>query len=170
MISTQDIKNKEVINIYDGKSLGFVEDIEVNLERGTIEGIIVPQSRGFFSFFGRSGEQIIKWRDIKRIGDDVILVDVADLLDSGGDSRYDGGCDSGYDIRQDSGYDEGYDARRSVGSDGRRDARHGVGSDGRGDGGLAAGYGGREDSFRDRETPRPAKGAFSEETGDENEK
>lgn len=81
MISTQDIKNKEVINIYDGRSLGFVEDIEVNLERGTIEGIIVPESRSFFSFFGRSGEQIIRWRDIRRIGDDVILVDVAGSYD-----------------------------------------------------------------------------------------
>ncbi|WP_206460716.1 YlmC/YmxH family sporulation protein [Anaerovorax sp. IOR16] len=77
MISTQDIKQKEVINIYDGKSLGFVEDLEVNLEKGTIEGIIIPVQRSFFSFFGRNDEQVIKWRDIKRIGDDVILVDVS---------------------------------------------------------------------------------------------
>ncbi|MEA4988840.1 MAG: YlmC/YmxH family sporulation protein [Anaerovorax sp.] len=76
MISTQDIKQKEVINIYDGKSLGFVEDLEVNLEKGTIEGIIIPVQRSFFSFFGRNDEQVIKWRDIKRIGDDVILVDI----------------------------------------------------------------------------------------------
>ncbi len=88
MISTQDIKNKEVINIYDGKSLGFVEDIEVNLERGTIEGIIVPEPRGFFSFFGRTGEQVIRWRDIKRIGDDVILVDVAGVLDQDYEEEY----------------------------------------------------------------------------------
>jgi len=77
MISTQDIKQKEVINIYDGKSLGFVEDLEVNLEKGTIEGIIVPMQRSFFSFFGRNDEHVIKWKDIKRIGDDVILVDVS---------------------------------------------------------------------------------------------
>lgn len=88
MISTQDIKNKEVINIYDGRSLGFAEDIEVDLERGTIEGIIVPESRSFFSFFGRSGEQVIRWRDIRRIGDDVILVDVAGTFDSGYGDTY----------------------------------------------------------------------------------
>lgn len=81
MISTQDIKQKEVINIYDGRSLGFVEDLEVNLEKGTIEGIIVPMQRSFFSFFGRNEEQVIPWKDIKRIGDDVILVDVPGGID-----------------------------------------------------------------------------------------
>lgn len=88
MISTQDLRNKEVINIYDGKSLGYVYDIEVNLEKGLIEGIIVPVRRSFFSFFGRGdSDYIIKWKDIKRIGDDVILVDVAGVLD--GDFSYD---------------------------------------------------------------------------------
>lgn len=83
MLSTQDLRNKEVINIFDGKSLGFVYDIEVNLEKGIIEGIIVPTQRGFFRFFGRGDQdQIIRWKDIRRIGDDVILVDVAGLYDS----------------------------------------------------------------------------------------
>jgi YlmC/YmxH family sporulation protein len=90
MISTQDLRNKEVINIYDGKSLGYVYDIEVNLEKGLIEGIIVPAHRSFFSFFGRGdSDYVIKWKDIKRIGDDVILVDVAGILD--GDYGYDRG-------------------------------------------------------------------------------
>lgn len=76
MISTQDIKNKEVINIFDGKSMGYVSDLEVNLEKGVIEAIIVPEERGFFGFFSRDNEHVIKWKDIKRIGDDVILVEV----------------------------------------------------------------------------------------------
>lgn len=81
MVSTQDIKNKEIINIFDGKSLGFVYDIEVNLDKGTIEGIIVPEERGFFNIFGKgNGDRIIKWKDIRRIGDDVILVDVSGVF------------------------------------------------------------------------------------------
>jgi YlmC/YmxH family sporulation protein len=88
MISTQDLKNKEVINIYDGKSLGYVYDIEVNLEKGIIEGIIVPSQKSFFNFFGKGdNDYVIKWKDIKRIGDDVILVDVAGVFDSS--SSYD---------------------------------------------------------------------------------
>lgn len=83
MISTQDLRNKEVINIYDGKSLGYVYDIEVNLEKGLIEGIVVPVQRSFFNFFGRGdNDYVIKWKDIKRIGDDVILVDVAGIFET----------------------------------------------------------------------------------------
>jgi YlmC/YmxH family sporulation protein len=83
MISTQDLRNKEVINIYDGKSLGYVYDIEVNLEKGLIEGIIVPAQKSLFSFFGRGdNDYVIKWKDIKRIGDDVILVDVAGVFET----------------------------------------------------------------------------------------
>lgn len=81
MVSTQNIKNKEIINIHDGRSLGFVYDIEVNLDKGTIEGIIVPEERNFFNFFGRGdGDRVIKWKDIRRIGDDVILVDVSETF------------------------------------------------------------------------------------------
>lgn len=76
MISTQDIRYKEVINIYDGKSMGYVEDIEIDLEKGTIEGIIVPAPRRMFQLFGKEEDQVIRWKDIKRIGDDVVLVEV----------------------------------------------------------------------------------------------
>lgn len=79
MISTQDIKNKEIINIFNGKSLGYVNDIEVNLEKGRVEAIIVPAEAGFFNFFSKDNEYIIKWKDIKKIGEDVILVEVKNI-------------------------------------------------------------------------------------------
>ena len=47
MISTDKLKNKEVINISDGRSLGFVYDIEVDLDKGVIDGIVIPGTRGF---------------------------------------------------------------------------------------------------------------------------
>ena len=37
MISTDKLKNKEVINISDGRSIGFVYDIEGELEKGIID-------------------------------------------------------------------------------------------------------------------------------------
>ncbi len=79
MISTQDIRDKELINIFDGKSLGYVSDIEINLEKGRIEALIVPAQSGFFSLFSRENEYIIKWKDIKKIGEDVILVEVKNI-------------------------------------------------------------------------------------------
>ncbi|MCI5688325.1 MAG: YlmC/YmxH family sporulation protein [Emergencia sp.] len=77
MLSTDKLKNKEVINMRDGRSLGFIYDIEVNLEKGTIDGVIIPAERGLFRFFGnREDDFVIKWDRIRTIGDDVVLVDL----------------------------------------------------------------------------------------------
>ena len=77
MLNTDEIRNKEVINIFDGKSLGYVCDREINLQAGTIDGIVLPGSRGIFNLFGKGEEDIvIKWSDVKTVGEDVILVDV----------------------------------------------------------------------------------------------
>jgi len=81
MISTEDIKNKEVINICDGNSLGYVYDVEINLEDGIIEGIIVPAEHSFFDFLSKGKDNLlIKWSEIKTIGEDVILVEVKNLF------------------------------------------------------------------------------------------
>ena len=81
MLSTDKLKNKEVINIYDGRSIGFVSDIEVNIEKGTIDGIVIPAERGLFGFFGKSGEDLlINWDKVRTVGDDVILVDMQEPI------------------------------------------------------------------------------------------
>lgn len=82
MLNTENIKNKEVINIRDGKSLGFVYDIEINLEQGRIDGIVLPGERGFFNLFGKETDDfVIKWKNVKTVGDDVILVEVNTALE-----------------------------------------------------------------------------------------
>ena len=40
-----DFRHKEVINIKDGKRLGFVQDVTADLETGTITSIIVPRRK-----------------------------------------------------------------------------------------------------------------------------
>ena len=77
MISTDKLKNKEVINISDGRSLGFVYDVEVDLDKGAIDGIVIPGARGFMGLFAKKeGDTVIKWDKVKTVGDDVILVDL----------------------------------------------------------------------------------------------
>ena len=77
MISTEKLKNKEVINISDGRSLGFVYDIEVDLDKGVIDCIVIPGTRGFMGLFSKKeGDVVIKWDKVKTVGDDVILVDL----------------------------------------------------------------------------------------------
>ncbi|MBQ3107129.1 MAG: YlmC/YmxH family sporulation protein [Firmicutes bacterium] len=77
MINTQDLREKEVINIRDGRSMGFVYDLEVNWDKGTVEGIVVPLPRRGFAIGGREEERVIPWRDVRKVGEDVILVETA---------------------------------------------------------------------------------------------
>lgn len=70
-----DLQKKEVININDGKRLGFLYDIEVDLETGRIGSIIIPGGSRFFGLFGRGEEYVITFSQIKKIGDDIILVE-----------------------------------------------------------------------------------------------
>lgn len=75
--STEGIKNKEIINVSNGRSLGFVSDLEIDVQKGIIEGIVVPVEKGFFNMLGKyEDETIIKWESIRRIGEDVILVEI----------------------------------------------------------------------------------------------
>lgn len=71
--SVCDLKNKEVINLCDGTRLGFVTDVELDLDCGRAVALIVPECTKLFDF-GKGGFVRILWCDIERIGDDVILV------------------------------------------------------------------------------------------------
>jgi len=60
----------------DGRRLGFVKDVEFSLESGKILSVILPGPWSFFRFFGREAEIVIPWRDIRKIGEEIILVDI----------------------------------------------------------------------------------------------
>lgn len=45
-----DFQSKDVINIVDGKKLGNVSDIELDLRQGKIDAIVVPQLQRMFGF------------------------------------------------------------------------------------------------------------------------
>ena len=76
-MSFSEIRQKDVINIRDGRNLGKPIDLVLN-ENACIEALVVPgESGGFFGFFRTNREGIaIDWHRVRRIGDDVILVEV----------------------------------------------------------------------------------------------
>ena len=80
MIKTSDLRQREVINTIDGKRLGFVTDLDIDLENGRIKSIIVPGQNNVFSFFSRSGDYVVPWEQIKKIGSDVILVELTEFM------------------------------------------------------------------------------------------
>ena len=70
-----DLHCKEVICVADGRRLGFVCDLQVEIPEGCVRAIIVPGPCRFFGLFGRRDDFLIPWNCIKRIGPDIILVD-----------------------------------------------------------------------------------------------
>lgn len=79
--SFSDLKNKEVVNICDGRRLGFVNDAEIDIECGRLISLIMPSESKIFSF-SRCDPVRVLWCDIERIGDDVILVRRAEQIPS----------------------------------------------------------------------------------------
>lgn len=71
-----DFKHKEVVNIKDGKRLGFVQDVCADLGTGKITSIIVPGNNKLMNIFSQGTDIEIPWQDIKCIGDDLILVEI----------------------------------------------------------------------------------------------
>jgi YlmC/YmxH family sporulation protein len=73
-----DFQTKDVINIVDGKKLGQISDLELDLRAGRIDSIVVPSQGKFFGLFGSSTDVIIPWKNIVKIGMDVVLVKLDD--------------------------------------------------------------------------------------------
>ena len=71
-----DFKHKEVVNITDGKRLGYVQDVCADLESGVITSIIVPGNNKLIKIFAGNNDIEIPWEKIKCIGDDIILVEI----------------------------------------------------------------------------------------------
>lgn len=71
-----ELKQKEVINAEDCKRLGFVGDVDFDIEKGRLVALIVPGPGSFCGFLGREKEFVIPFDDICQVGDDIILVDV----------------------------------------------------------------------------------------------
>ena len=73
--SINELKAKEVINVSDGARLGFVSDVELDLKDGRLTAIVVPGAYRLMGFLGRDEDIVIKWENIKKIGDDIIIID-----------------------------------------------------------------------------------------------
>ena len=71
-----DLRCNEVINVTDGLRLGFVSDVEILLPEGKVLALVVPGPCRFFGLFGRKDDFVIPWNCIRRIGSDIILVEL----------------------------------------------------------------------------------------------
>jgi YlmC/YmxH family sporulation protein len=79
MLKISEFQLKDVVNVADGKKLGNVGDIDIDLTTGKIQAVIIGGSR-VLGFFGKDDEIVIPWKNIVKIGSDVILVRYKDAF------------------------------------------------------------------------------------------
>lgn len=78
LIKVSEMRDMEVISLHNGRRLGPIMDIEMDLDEGRILALILPEepAGGFSSLFRSARELWIPYEQIYRIGEDVILVDI----------------------------------------------------------------------------------------------
>ncbi len=73
-MNLSDLQRKDIVNMEDGKRLGRIVDASVS-NNGNIEYFVIIE-RKFWQFFKSGNEQTITFSQIKKIGTDVILVEL----------------------------------------------------------------------------------------------
>ncbi|MCM1371324.1 MAG: YlmC/YmxH family sporulation protein [Clostridium sp.] len=69
------LQNKDVVNVKDGSKIGNIIDVEITVD-GRMNNLVVEKSKFILSRFSTKGEIEIKWEQIEKIGEDVILVNI----------------------------------------------------------------------------------------------
>jgi len=77
IINLSQLRQMEIIDISEGKRLGFIGDIIFDDDFTKIDSLVIPSQSGFFSIFKRKDDVFIKWNQIKVIGIDIIIVDLS---------------------------------------------------------------------------------------------
>ncbi|BBB93125.1 MAG TPA: YlmC/YmxH family sporulation protein [Methylomusa anaerophila] len=75
---------KEVINLGDGARLGIINECELSIDSqtGQILGIILPKRKNLLNFLADLQSTVVPWQAIKRIGEEVIIVDLNNSYES----------------------------------------------------------------------------------------
>lgn len=69
-----DLQRKDVVSMKDGKKLGRIIDVEID-GVGAIQYLVI-EPRRFFRLFSSSEETTVTFKQIHKIGEDVILVEM----------------------------------------------------------------------------------------------
>lgn len=85
-ITFTELRSKEVVNTQDGRRLGRVCDVALCYPENRWLGLVVPAGNGMFR---KKNDLFIALKNIVRIGEDVILVNIG--LPHGG-KKVDSGC------------------------------------------------------------------------------
>lgn len=73
-----DLRSKEVISVKDGGRLGYVCDVELDTQTAAITALVVYGRPRLLGLLGREEDIVFPWTAVRRVGEDVILVEGAE--------------------------------------------------------------------------------------------
>lgn len=68
-----DLQSKDIVCVKNGKKIGNIIDVTID-DKGYMKSLIIQKNR--FTLFRSDNDNEIKWNQIRKIGEDVILVDI----------------------------------------------------------------------------------------------
>jgi YlmC/YmxH family sporulation protein len=76
-----DLTGKEVINLSDGTCLGVIGECELtfDIRSGRVGALKLPARNGIFSLLSGGATSTIPWQAIRKIGEEVIIVDLSSV-------------------------------------------------------------------------------------------
>ncbi|WP_077622096.1 YlmC/YmxH family sporulation protein [Sediminibacillus massiliensis] len=74
MLTLSELQMKDVILVEDGKRMGNIMDLEIDVDRGKILYLIIGIRGKMMGLFGKEEEIAVPWEHIVTIGSDVILI------------------------------------------------------------------------------------------------
>lgn len=75
-LSFCELRAKEVVNMCDGRKLGNIIDLIFDSSCARITGLVVPCEKSFLNIFKNSNDIFIPYKCIRKIGSDIILVEL----------------------------------------------------------------------------------------------
>lgn len=73
------MRNMEVIDVSTGAKIGFIKDLKIDSDTNKVISLILPGE--IKSWFGKEEVKEIPWKNIVKIGVDVILVKLEKNMD-----------------------------------------------------------------------------------------
>ncbi len=69
------LSSKDIVGIEDGGKLGKIRDLDINLDTGKINYIVVSVNQNISSLFKNNKKINVAWENVMKIGGEVILVE-----------------------------------------------------------------------------------------------
>ncbi len=73
-----ELGGKEIVNLSNGERLGIIADTDIVVDEktGRIESLLIPDRKIQFKLFGNSRDIEIPWEAIRKIGHDMIIIEL----------------------------------------------------------------------------------------------